>query len=144
MRDCWVTAGLVEGDQGGAARRDMFPCLSFPTCERGSAPRVAGGHNGDAAPGASPIPPGAPGSLLLASLHKPSTRGWARTRRAGASLPREGRGGKDGVKLTNAGISLLFFAVIPGTNTLPRPFCLPKDHPPAVSLLMHLLGFMMQ
>lgn len=105
------------------------PVPQFPHLQGGRCPRRGGGCRGEPAysdTAATPrrglprLPPAAPGSLLLAASHNPSAGGWARTRRAGASLPLGGGGGKNGAKLGDLGISLLFFAVMPGTTT-PSP-----------------------
>lgn len=81
MCGCRVTPGRMQRDRGGAARRDVCPCLSFPTCKRGVT-GAAGPGDAAAAPlwGRPRVPlPGAPGPLPLVN---PSTESWARTRRA--------------------------------------------------------------
>lgn len=131
MCDCWVTPGRAEGDRGGAARwcSTVCPCLSFPTCKAGGAPGAAGAVGGSRPtaillqPRAGGFPDSPPRLLALSSLPPrttPAQGAGPAPVGQGQAFPWGGGGGKNGAKLGDLGISLLFFAVMPGTTT-PSP-----------------------
>lgn len=113
--------------QPGGAARCARASVSPPA--RRAVPQARRGLSGGAglqryccnpAPGASPTPPRGSWLSPPCRLAQPQRRGLG-PHPSGRGKPSPGGGGgKNGAKLGDLGISLLFFAVIPGTTT-PSP-----------------------
>lgn len=127
--------GDSGADAQGSERCSPEGCVPMPQFPQLQERRGRGSRPGRC--GCSPAlgtPPSAPslGLPVLSSLQAPAHR-------AGPAHVGQGRG-----KTSGSWNFFMVFCSYPRNHHTSFPICVPKDHPPAVSLIMHLLGFMMQ